>query len=164
MRIKYVTVSTVTISLLLLINASCNTVQQDSAETQDAIVAANEQFMTAFSNSDDAALAALYTEDAQLMPSNSDFVSGNEAVQAFWKSVFDMGIKKAKLETLEVEGMGDTAYEVGEYTLFTEGEQVADSGKYVVIWKMVNGQWKLHRDIWNTSMPAQQPSESAETS
>ena len=164
MRIKNVIVSTVTLSLLLLINVRCNTVQQDSAETHDAIVAAQEQFMTAFGNSDDAALAALYTEDAQLMPSNSDFVSGNEAVQAFWKSVFDMGITNATLETLEVEGMGDTAYEVGKYTLFTEGEQVADSGKYIVIWKMMDGQWKLHRDIWNTSMPAQQPSESAETS
>ncbi len=154
MRIKNVTISTVTVSLLLLINASC-TVQQDSAKIHDAIVAANEQFMTAFSNSDDAAMAALYTEDAKLMPSNNDFVSGNEAVRAFWKSVFDRGIKKAKLETLEVEGMGDTACEVGKYTLFIEGEQVADSGKYVVIWKKVNGQWKLHRDIWNTSMPAQ---------
>lgn len=155
MRIKNVTVSAVTVSLLLLINVSCNTVQQDNAKTRDAIVAANEQFMTAFSKNDDAAMAALYTEDAKLMPSNSDFVSGNEAVQAFWKSVFGMGIIKAKLETLEVEGMGDTACEVGKYTLYIEGEQVADSGKYVVIWKMVNGQWKLHRDIWNTSMPAQ---------
>jgi uncharacterized protein (TIGR02246 family) len=154
MRIKNVIISTVTVSLLLLINASCNTVQQDNAKTHDAIVAANEQFMTAFGNSDDAAMAVLYTEDAKLMPSNSDFVSGNEAVRAFWKSVFDMGIKKAKLETLEVEGMGDTACEVGKYTLFTEGEQVVDSGKYVIIWKMVNGQWKLHRDIWNTNMPA----------
>ena len=155
MRIKNLIVSTVTVSLLLLINASCNTVQQDNAKTYDAIVAANEQFMTAFGNSDDAGLAALYTEDAKLMPTGSDFVSGNEAVRAFWKSVFDMGIKTATLETLEVEAMGDTAWEVGEYTLFTEGEQVADSGKYVIIWKMVDGQWKLHRDIWNTSMPAQ---------
>ncbi len=154
MRIKNVTISTVTVSLLLLINASCTAVQQDNTKTHDAIVAANKQFMSAFSNSDDAALAALYTEDAKLLPTNSDFVSGNEAVGAFWKSVFDMGIKKATLETLEVEGMGDTACEVGKYTLFIEGEQVADSGKYVVIWKMVNGQWKLHRDIWNTSMPA----------
>ena len=155
MRFKNVTISTATVLLLLLINAGCNTVQQDNTKTHDAIVSANEQFMTAFSNSDDAAMAALYTEDAKLLPTNSDFVSGNPAVQVFWKSVFDMGIKKATLETLEVEGMGDTACEVGKYTLFIEGEQVADSGKYVVIWKMVNGQWKLHRDIWNTSMPAQ---------
>ena len=155
MRNKNLIISTVTVSLLLLINASCNTVQQDNAKTHDAIEDAIEQFMTAFSESDDAAIAALYTEDAKLMPSNSDFVSGNEAVRAFWKSAFDMGIITAKLETLEVDAMGDTACEVGKYTLFTEGEQVADSGKYIVIWKMVDGQWKLHRDIWNTSMPAQ---------
>ena len=28
------------------------------------------------------------------------------------------------------------------------------SGKYIVVWKRDGGQWKLHRDIWNTSMPA----------
>ena len=159
MRIKKVTGSTVFVSLLFLVSASCTTAQQENANIHDAIVAAEQQFMTAFGQSDDVALAALYTEDAQLMPSNSDFVSGNEAVRAFWKSVFDMGIISAKLETLEVEGMGDTAYEVGKYTMFVEGEQVADSGKYLIIWKMVDGQWKLHRDIWNTSMPAQPQSE-----
>ena len=29
-----------------------------------------------------------------------------------------------------------------------------DQGKYVVIFKQVEGRWKLHRDIWNTSLPA----------
>ena len=28
-----------------------------------------------------------------------------------------------------------------------------DSGKFIVIWKQEGGQWKLHRDIWNSSMP-----------
>jgi ketosteroid isomerase-like protein len=32
--------------------------------------------------------------------------------------------------------------------------KVADRGKYVVIWKRVGGEWKLHRDIWTTSLPA----------
>ena len=156
MQIKNVIVTSMAVSVILLIMVSCTTtVSYDNDQVHDAIVAANKKFMAAFENSDDVAMAALYTADAQLLPTNSDFVSGNEAVRAFWKSVFDMGIKKAKLETVEVEGMGDTACEVGKYTLFIEGEQVADSGKYVVIWKMVNGQWKLHRDIWNTSMPAQ---------
>jgi ketosteroid isomerase-like protein len=34
-----------------------------------------------------------------------------------------------------------------------EGGKVVDRGKYIVIWKREQGQWKLHRDIWNTSMP-----------
>jgi ketosteroid isomerase-like protein len=28
-----------------------------------------------------------------------------------------------------------------------------DKGKYIVIWKQEDGQWKLHRDIFNSSMP-----------
>lgn len=156
MQIKNVIGTTMAVFLVLLIMVSCTTtVSYDNDQVHDAIVAANKNFMTAFENSDDVAMAALYTADAQLLPTSSDFVSGNEAVQAFWKSIFDMGIKKAKLETVEVEGMGDTAWEVGKYTLFIEGDQVADSGKYVVVWKKVAGEWKLHRDIWNTSVSAQ---------
>ncbi len=155
MRSKNASVTTVMIAMFLLINAGCTAVQQDNAATHNAIVAANEQFMIAFKSGDATAMAALYTEDAQLLPPNSDLVSGKQAVQVFWTTVFDMGIETAALETSEVEGVGDTAYEVGKYTLFIAGEQVADSGKYVVIWKRVNGQWKLYRDIWNTSVPAQ---------
>ena len=66
----------------------------------------------------------------------------------------DMGIKTVKLETTEVEGYGDTACEVGRYTLEGEGGQVLDQGKFLVIWKQEAGQWKLHRDMINTSMPA----------
>jgi ketosteroid isomerase-like protein len=65
-----------------------------------------------------------------------------------------MGITAAKLETVEVEGYGNTANEVGTYTLQGAGSQVLDTGKYVVIWKQETGQWKLHRDIWNSSRPA----------
>jgi hypothetical protein len=31
---------------------------------------------------------------------------------------------------------------------------VLDQGKYIVIWKREKGQWKLHRDIFNSSVPA----------
>ncbi len=120
---------------------------------QGAIAAANQVFMDAFGRGDAAGLAALYTENCQLMPPNSDFVIGNAAIQTFWQGAFDMGIKAAKLEIREVEAHGDTAIEVSQYTLFAEGEQVADKGKYIVIWKRIEGQWKLHLDIYNSSMP-----------
>jgi ketosteroid isomerase-like protein len=68
--------------------------------------------------------------------------------------VVDSGVKGATLTTLEAEGQGDTAYEVGKYTLTGEAGKVLDTGKYVTIWKREQGQWKLHRDIWNTNTPA----------
>jgi ketosteroid isomerase-like protein len=67
----------------------------------------------------------------------------------------DMGIKTARLETVETEGHGDTAIEIGKYSLRGEAGKVFDNGKYVVIWKQEGDQWKLHRDIWNSSLPAQ---------
>ncbi len=118
------------------------------------IQAADESFMATFKRGDAAGVAALYTTDGQLLPTHSDFVTGAEAIRAFWQGAMDMGIKEAKLETVEAEGHGDTAIEVGKYTLLAEGGQVADAGKYMVIWRKVDGVWKLHRDIWNSSQPA----------
>jgi uncharacterized protein (TIGR02246 family) len=126
----------------------------NSTDVLDAIVAADETFVATFSRGDAAGIASLYTENGQFLPPNSDFVTGRQAIQATFQAFMDMGIKAVKLETVEVEGYGDTASEVGRYTLEGEGGQVLDKGKFIVIWKKEAGQWKLHRDIINTSMPA----------
>ena len=118
---------------------------------REAITAANRDFMATFASGDAAGMARLYTTDGQLLPANSDFVSGSEAIQAFWQGVMDSGLKSAKLETLELDGYEDTAIEVGKYELGGSDGHTVDSGKYVVIWKNDDGRWKLHRDIWNTS-------------
>ena len=118
------------------------------------IVAGNQHFMDAFARGDAAGLANLYTVGGQLLPPNSEVVAGRDAIRAFWQGAMDMGLKEAKLDTVEAERTGETAVEVGKYTLRAAGGQVADAGKYVVVWKMEGGGWKLHRDIWNTSQPA----------
>ena len=123
---------------------------------KNAIVAANEKFVAAFSRGDAAAIAALYGKDGQVLPPNNDLISGKQAIERFWQGVMSMGIKSAKLETVDVEDSGDIACEVGKYTLRGEGGQEIDTGKYVVVWKQEAGQWKLHRDIWNSSRPAPQ--------
>jgi hypothetical protein len=58
------------------------------------------------------------------------------------------------LNTMEVEALGNTAIEVGTYTAAGADGKMADKGKYIVIWKRVGNDWKIHRDIFNTSMPA----------
>jgi uncharacterized protein (TIGR02246 family) len=128
--------------------------QHTSEETRSAIAAANEKFMAAVKRGDAAGLAALYTENGQVLPPNADFVNGKPAVRVFWQAVMDMGIKEAKMEIGEVEGHGDTAIEVSTITLMGEGGQVLDKAKYMVVWKQQEGQWKIHRDIFNSSMPA----------
>jgi uncharacterized protein (TIGR02246 family) len=116
------------------------------------IESANSQFTAAFERRDAAAIASLYTQEAQLLPPNSDFVRGPEAIRTFWQGVLNMGLDQATLETIDVEAHGDTAIEVGRYSLFAKGLR-ADSGKYIVIWKHDAGTWRLHRDMWSSSAP-----------
>ncbi len=131
------------------------TKQDNSTDVQAAIEAANEVFMATFNRGDTAFLADLYTENGQLLPAGNDFVTGKEAIKSFWQGAMDMGIKSAMLETLEVEGHGDTAIEEGKYTLKGKSGNILDRGKYLVIWKQQTGQWKLHRDIWTSSLSPQ---------
>ena len=157
MRFNQFTKSVIILLIALVLFLNCQPTQQDGAKIREAIVAANGNFMEAFNSGDAAGVAAYYTTEGQLLPGNSDFVTGTQAIADFWQAVMDMGIKSAKLETIEVEGMGKMAYEVGKYQLFAEGDQMLDQGKYIVIWKQVEDEWKLHRDIWNTSLPVPKP-------
>ena len=117
---------------------------------------ADDSFESTFGRGDAAGMADLYTDNGMLLPTGSDFVRGKRAIEGFWQGAMDMGIKNAKLDIVEVEQHGDTAIEVGQYTLSSADEQVMDHGKYVVIWKHEDGVWKLHRDIWNSSVSAQE--------
>jgi len=122
-----------------------------TSDIRSLIETNNKTFVAAFKRGDAAAMAGLYTVEGQLLPANSEFVRGTAAIRAFWQGVMNLGLKDASLETIEVEAHGDTAIEVGRYTLIAAGGAVADSGKYIVIWKNDKGTWKLHRDIWTTS-------------
>ena len=130
--------------------------QSSSNEVRGAIESANEKFMATFSTGDAAGMAALYTESGQVLPPNSEIVTGKQALQGFWQALMDMGIKEATLEIAEIEDHGDTAIEVSKYTLRGEEGKVLDKGKYIVIWKLEQGQWKLHRDIFNSNIPTQE--------
>jgi ketosteroid isomerase-like protein len=55
------------------------------------------------------------------------------------------------LKTVEVEQIGTTAIEVGSYTLSGADGAALDKGKYLVVWKKEGKEWKLFRDIFNTS-------------
>ena len=128
---------------------------------QQAVQDTNREWMEAVKRGDPASLAALYTEDATLLPPNSEAIRGRQGIEAFFKAGMQMGISEATLETVDVEYLGDVAYEVGAYTMKIEpegGQATADKGKYVVVWKREgDGPWKLAVDMWNTNTPLPAP-------
>jgi uncharacterized protein (TIGR02246 family) len=117
-----------------------------------AIEAANAQFAAAAAKGDGAGIAALYAADGQVLPAGSDPIRGTEAIQKYFQGAIDSGVAAVGLKTIEVFGHGPTATEVGEYELRDKAGKVLDHGKYIVIWRHVDGRWKLFRDMFTTSI------------
>jgi uncharacterized protein (TIGR02246 family) len=123
-----------------------------ASDVQADIASINRQFEKKFAGGDAAGMAALYTRDAMLMPPGAPMLQGTDAIGGFWKMVMELGIKTAKLNTTHLDEMEDVAIEVGEYELGGSDGQTLDQGKYIVVWKKEKGNWRLAKDIWNTSL------------
>ena len=136
------------VALLALPSATLGQASPD----EQAIAEANAAWEAAFNAGDGAGMAALYTEDAMLLPPGGESVEGRAAIEAFWQSAIEELGVQAALKTSELEIHGDMATEVGSFVDTGADGAHVDHGKYVVLWKKVDGDWKLHRDIWNSSM------------
>ena len=117
----------------------------------------NKGFVEAFNKRDIATAMKVYTQNATILPPNADIIKGIEGITAYWQAAMDMGVKEAKLETVEVTSMGENAAcEIGKYVLKIQpegAEAFTDKGKYMMIWKLDEGSWKWDSDAWNTSLP-----------
>ena len=120
------------------------------AQQKPSIQKANEEWMAAFNKGDAAAVAALYSEDAYILPNGAEMAKGRRAIEAYFKnSVQQLG--DAKLKTVDLQSLGPgSAREVGTFNFKTKGDSpLVVVGKYVAVWRKMGGQWKLITDIWN---------------
>jgi uncharacterized protein (TIGR02246 family) len=122
-------------------------------DVRAAIEAGNKAFSAAVARGDAAAVATLYTSTAEVLPPGGEIARGREAIQKAFQGALDAGMRDLPLTALEVEAHGDTATEVGTWVWRGKDGATLDHGKYIVIWKKEGGQWRLHRDIWNSSTP-----------
>lgn len=147
---KYATYSI--LGILVLFAATISSLNAGQMSEKKAIGAVILQFEKAFKSQNSDELAALYTLQAQVMPTNADFVTGRDDISKFCAGAFKSGLAAAKLTSVELTVHGDTAIEIGKYVLKNSEAVQADQGKYIVIWQKENGYWKLHRDIFNSSV------------
>ena len=138
-------------SAILLSAAPCPAQQQQQRAPAE-IAEAHRRLEQAFNRGDAAAVAALYTEDATLLPPGADILGGRRAAQARWQAAYDTGARNLSLGPVSVETWGDAAREIGRFTLEAPGqggETARVEGKYVVVWKRTAEGWRLDADIWN---------------
>lgn len=154
-----------------LLISSCDTAQKnaDDASTEAAAsttAAADEEairgqvarWLELIKAKDAAAIAQMYTEDGALMPSNAPISKGRSAIEQTWAAM--LGSPGFELtfapEQILVSSSGDMALDRGNYrlTVAPEATPQVDTGKYVVVWRKIDGEWKAAADIINSDLPA----------
>ena len=130
----------------------------DTAENEKAIRGQVDRWLQLVKAKDAAAIAGLYAEDGAVMPPNGPIGKGRDAIQKIWASMmgtpgFDLTFTP---EQIIVSSSGDMALDRGTYKLAIapKGTPQSDTGKYVVVWRKVGGEWKAAADIFNSDLPA----------
>ncbi|KUG20584.1 MAG: DUF4440 domain-containing protein [Methanomicrobiaceae archaeon] len=123
-------------------------------EAGKAIDEVNRRFSEGFMKGDAAITAAGFAEDAVVLPPGAEMVRGKRAIEAFWRTAMQSGVKEAALTTIELVGSGEYVCEMGTGVLKVSregGEPAEQKIKYVVVWKRTADGWKNMWDIWNGS-------------
>ncbi|HLY99619.1 MAG TPA: DUF4440 domain-containing protein [Candidatus Angelobacter sp.] len=130
---------------------------QNSRQSQDeiAIRSADKEWVQAVEEKDIDKTISFYGNGASVLPYNAPLATGTDNIRQLWIGLFGspgfhLQFAPAKIE---VAKSGDIAYDIGTFELKVNGRDGSPTnvqGKYVVVWKKENGQWKAVADIFNT--------------
>jgi uncharacterized protein (TIGR02246 family) len=130
-----------------------------SSEDEAAIRALDAEWARAASAGDGAALTALYTSDATLLPPGEPVITG-QAVKKYNDDMTSSFSGPTELTTTAVGGRGDLAYATGIYRATLTPKKAGakplptEEGKYLeVLEKQADGSWKIVYDMWSPNAP-----------
>lgn len=112
-----------------------------------------EQFSQYYMNGDYDKLANAYTQDGKILPPNTKIIEGRDAIRKRWVLPEGVEIPHHKITPKEIKIVGDYAYDLGYYegkSRRPNGDEFPFKGKYVIVWKKVEGDWKIYLDMWNS--------------
>jgi len=133
----------------------------DLAAAEAAIRAADARWMEATKARDAAAEVAILASDAMIYREHVEPM-GPEAYQSHAaKENADNPQMEVMWTTdhIQIAEAGDMAVQTGQYHVMHLGPKGdgEDKGRFVTIWKNVNGEWKVAQDIGSTTMPEPAP-------
>ncbi len=112
----------------------------------------NKTFTDAHVSGDVAAIDAMFLPDARSYPPGAPAAIGIDAIHALTVDFLTAGITEFREETTAFYGNAEQIVDEGIYVL-TYGEGVTERGKYINVWKQVNGNWRIQANIWNADPP-----------
>lgn len=119
---------------------------------KEKILTAAKNFSQAYMDGNLDAILDTYTTDGKILPNNTLIIEGREALAKYWELPKGITVLHHELKPSEINILGNYAYDYGYYqgeTKQADGSISAWKGKYVVVWKKVEGVWKMYLDIWN---------------
>lgn len=121
------------------------------AQSKADIQKLDDQWAYAFNTANPAAVAAMYTKDAYVLPAGSAMIHDQPAIEAFWKGAMS-DMQDVQCSALDVKPLGgNAAREIGTCSFMTKKPPLQEGKiKYAVVWQKEGGKWKLLQDIWNT--------------
>jgi ketosteroid isomerase-like protein len=123
-------------------------------EIEAEIVTSTERFHAALTRRDGSGAAAVYGEDALLLPPAGDVIRGRGAIGRFWSGGIEVGLRAVELERLGRGGTGSIVYEHGGYRMLlvhADGRSKVERGPYVVVHvRSEDGSWRWAVNTFGT--------------
>lgn len=121
---------------------------------QSTILAINTAFDAAFNSKNPAAIAALYDENAVVMPAPAgEPVVGRAALETFFAGLITAGVIDHQLTLTEAVADGNLAYQRGKWAgamVDADGVRQTFGGNVHLVYKLqANGTWLAVTHIWN---------------
>ncbi|MBN9670853.1 YybH family protein [Roseibium aggregatum] len=105
-------------------------------------------FVKAYNAQDAAAVSTFYTDKAALLPPRSKALVGRQAIANHYAQAFQNGVEALIYQVIEIDQAGPgSAVEIGETRVKFKAQSIA--GRSIHVWKNVNGEWFIHRDMYH---------------
>jgi ketosteroid isomerase-like protein len=112
---------------------------------RSALETATQRWSTALNAQDVETLTTLMTDDVELLDATATTVTGREPVMKVLREAARRGQLVAT--SREITIVGEVAWRVVALTQTQSNGDVLARGQALEIWKRVQGQWKLHRQM-----------------
>jgi uncharacterized protein (TIGR02246 family) len=103
-------------------------------------------------------MMAIYAADARELPAGMPDIVGRDAIRAFYQELLDSFPRFSNEFTVEeivVSASNDLAVAHGTYRFTPDTDQpgTSQAGKFVGVWRRLDGDWRLAMNISNSGEP-----------
>jgi uncharacterized protein (TIGR02246 family) len=147
----------IAIAALVSTSLAIATPQDKSAAIEQLI----NRYEVSLNTSDTPSIMKLYGKDPIFMPQHSMAQVGRDAVKKAYESVFTTIDLNIKFTIYEIEVHGDKAWartsSAGKTIILANGAKINEGNNELFIFKKENSKWKIHRYLFSTTTPRQNP-------